>query len=102
MKWDYWVLIGLVGQAMFSMRFLLQWIYSERVGRSVIPELFWYFSLGGGVILLLYAVRQRDPVFIIGQATGLFIYMRNIWLIWREKKALQTGASDAPAAKANA
>ena len=93
MNWDYWVVIGLLGQAMFSMRFLLQWIWSERQGRSVIPEVFWYFSLGGGAILLAYAIRQRDPVFIIGQATGLFIYLRNIWLIWREKKAVHAGGT---------
>jgi lipid-A-disaccharide synthase-like uncharacterized protein len=91
MDWDYWVAIGLLGQAMFSMRFLYQWIYSERVRRSVIPEVFWYFSLGGGVILLAYAIRQRDPVFMIGQATGLVIYLRNIWLIWREKREIRAG-----------
>ncbi len=93
MDWDYWVGIGLLGQAMFSMRFLYQWIYSERMRRSVIPEVFWYFSLGGGVILLAYAIRQRDPVFIIGQATGLIIYLRNIWLIWREKRETRAAAA---------
>lgn len=86
MSFDPWVAIGMLGQGMFSMRFLYQWIYSERVKRSVIPEVFWYFSLAGGVILLAYAIRQRDPVFIVGQGAGLLIYIRNIWMIWREKR----------------
>lgn len=69
------------------MRFLAQWVVSEKEKRSVVPEVFWYFSMGGGVILLIYAIGRKDPVFIIGQLTGLFIYMRNIYFIWREKKA---------------
>ena len=75
-----WLGIGLLGQALFFMRFLVQWIASERKRRSVVPRAFWYFSLGGGIILLIYAVHQRDPVFIIGQATGIFIYLRNLHL----------------------
>jgi lipid-A-disaccharide synthase-like uncharacterized protein len=81
-----WIGVGLGGQALFSMRFLLQWIMSERARRSVVPELFWYFSLGGGLTLFAYAVHREDPVFMIGQATGLIIYSRNIWLIQREKR----------------
>lgn len=81
-----WIGVGLGGQLLFSMRFLLQWIVSERARRSVVPELFWYFSLLGGVTLFAYAVHRQDPVFVIGQAAGLVIYSRNIWLIQREKR----------------
>jgi lipid-A-disaccharide synthase-like uncharacterized protein len=84
----WWVVVGLAGQLMFSMRFLIQWISSERAKKSVMPVAFWYFSLGGGVILLSYAIYRRDPVFIIGQATGLFIYSRNLWLIRASKRTL--------------
>ena len=82
----WWVVIGLGGQAMFSMRFIIQWIASEREGRSVVPVAFWYFSVAGGVILFLYAVYRRDPVFILGQGAGLFIYARNLWLIHGERR----------------
>ena len=82
-----WLSIGLVGQALFSMRFLVQWLASERRRRSVVPVAFWYFSLAGGATLLAYAIYRADPVFIIGQLTGLFIYARNLHLIWRERKA---------------
>jgi len=75
-----WLGVGLIGQALFFMRFLVQWIASERNRRSVVPRAFWYFSILGGMTLLAYAVHQRDVVFIIGQATGLFIYTRNIYL----------------------
>jgi lipid-A-disaccharide synthase-like uncharacterized protein len=82
---NLWVLIGLIGQALFMMRFVAQWFASERSQRSVVPEVFWYFSLGGGLILLAYAIKRNDPVFIIGQATGLFIYIRNVVFIWRAR-----------------
>jgi lipid-A-disaccharide synthase-like uncharacterized protein len=82
---NFLVLFGLVGQALFMMRFVAQWVVSEREKRSVVPEIFWYFSLGGGLILLTYAIWRKDPVFIIGQATGLFIYVRNIVFIWRAR-----------------
>jgi lipid-A-disaccharide synthase-like uncharacterized protein len=84
----WWVVVGLAGQLMFSMRFLIQWISSERAKMSVMPVAVWYFSLAGGVVLLSYAIYRRDPVFIIGQATGLFIYSRNLWLIHASKRAL--------------
>ena len=73
--------IGIFGQLCFSMRFIIQWIYSEKAKKSVIPIAFWYFSLVGGIILLIYAIYHRDPVFIMGQAPGVFIYSRNIYLI---------------------
>ena len=84
MTTDYiWLGIGLLGQALFSARFLVQWIASERRKRSVVPLAFWYFSVGGGVTLLAYAIYRRDPVFILGQGAGLFVYARNLWLIYR-------------------
>jgi len=87
-----WVAIGLFGQAMFFMRFLIQWIVSEREKRSVIPIAFWYFSIAGAAILLAYAIYRMDPVFIIGQAGGFLIYGRNLWLIRRERQGT-AGAS---------
>lgn len=80
-----WLVIGFIGQAMFSLRFVFQWIMSERAGRSIVPEIFWYFSVAGGVILLAYAIWRRDPVFIVGQGAGLAIYARNLFFIWRDK-----------------
>lgn len=82
-----WVLFGLFGQLMFTGRFLVQWIASERARRSVIPVVFWYFSLAGGLILLSYAIYRRDPVFVLGQSLGVFIYLRNLWLIHASGKA---------------
>ena len=78
-----WMTVGFAGQAMFSMRFLVQWIASEKRKRSVVPRAFWYFSVAGGMILLSYAIHRLDPVFILGQGMGLFIYGRNLWLIHR-------------------
>lgn len=80
----WWVLVGFAGQALFTARFLVQWISSERARASVIPIAFWYFSLGGGLILLSYAIYRQDPVFIVGQLTGVFIYLRNLYFIHRE------------------
>ncbi|WP_072392697.1 lipid-A-disaccharide synthase N-terminal domain-containing protein [Hyphomicrobium sp. CS1GBMeth3] len=76
-----WLGVGFVGQTLFFMRFFVQWMASERARRSVIPQAFWYFSLAGGLVLLAYAIRRADPVFIIGQATGLLIYGRNLYFI---------------------
>lgn len=81
---DIWLMVGLLGQGIFSMRFIVQWIVSEREKRSVIPVVFWYLSLFGGLTLLLYAIHRRDPVFILGQLPGTFIYGRNLILIRRE------------------
>jgi lipid-A-disaccharide synthase-like uncharacterized protein len=83
----FWLVIGFLGQFLFFMRFLIQWIASERKKKSVIPVAFWYFSLGGSAILLLYALYRRDPVFIVGQALGLVIYSRNLVLIAQHKSA---------------
>lgn len=76
-----WIGLGLVGQALFSARFLVQWIASERRRRSHIPIAFWYLSIAGGMTLLTYALYRADPVFILGQSTGVFIYARNLYLI---------------------
>lgn len=81
-----WLAIGLVGQALFSARFVVQWLQSEKVKKSVIPSAFWYFSMAGGLTLLAYAIHRRDPVFIIGQGTGLFIYFRNLQFLWRDRR----------------
>jgi len=83
----FWMVIGFSGQALFSARFLVQWIASESVKKSVIPVMFWYFSLLGGVTLLSYAIYRKDPVFIMGQGAGLVVYLRNLHLISREKKS---------------
>ena len=81
-----WLLVGFLGQGLFASRFIIQWFRSELVGRSVIPLSFWYCSLSGGIVLLAYALYKMDPVFITGQATGLLVYSRNLYLIFREKK----------------
>lgn len=82
----WWVVFGLGGQLLFTARFLVQWIASERAGRSTIPIIFWYFSLGGGLVLFAYAIHRGDPVFILGQSLGVFIYLRNLWLIYAERR----------------
>jgi lipid-A-disaccharide synthase-like uncharacterized protein len=81
-----WLVVGFAGQALFSMRFIIQWWCSERQKRSVIPVAFWYFSLAGGATLLGYAVYRQDPVFIVGQAGGLLVYSRNLYFIHRERR----------------
>ncbi|WP_439925327.1 lipid-A-disaccharide synthase N-terminal domain-containing protein [Nitrobacter sp. JJSN] len=80
-KFDGWVILGFAAQALFTMRFVVQWIASERARKSVIPVAFWFFSIGGGVLLLAYALYRRDPVFIAGQALGLVVYFRNLYFI---------------------
>lgn len=81
-----WLGIGFSAQLMFSMRFIVQWIASERARQSIVPEMFWYFSFAGGAMLLAYALYRVDPVFILGQGMGLLIYARNIHFIWRGKR----------------
>ena len=80
-----WVIFGMFAQLLFMMRFLVQWIASERARKSIVPVAFWYFSLAGGITLLAYAIHRRDPVFIVGQALGTIIYARNLWLIHAER-----------------
>jgi len=81
-----WLIIGFTGQLLFGLRFLIQWICSEIKQESHIPIIFWYFSISGGVILLIYAIHRQDPVFIVGQATGLLVYLRNLRLIYKKEK----------------
>lgn len=80
-----WLAVGFLGQALFSARFIVQWLSSEKIKKSVIPKTFWYFSMAGGATLLAYAIHRQDPVFIVGQAAGLFIYARNLQFLWRER-----------------
>jgi lipid-A-disaccharide synthase-like uncharacterized protein len=79
-------IFGLVGQACFFSRFLIQWLVSEKQGRSVMPTAFWYLSLIGGTMVLIYAIWRRDPVFTLGQSVGVFVYTRNLMLIHRRPR----------------
>ena len=79
------LLIGFIGQGLFASRFIVQWIYSERKGFSTFPIIFWYLSIFGGFGLLIYAIFRKDPVIIMGQTFGIFIYLRNLFLIYKSK-----------------
>ncbi len=81
-----WVVFGFAAQGMFTMRFVLQWLASERARDSVMPVAFWYFSLAGGLMLFAYALYRKDPVFVLGQGLGVFIYIRNLWLIHANRR----------------
>ena len=85
-----WLAIGFFGQLLFSMRFIIQWIRSEQLKKSVIPMAFWYFSIAGAITLLAYAIHRRDPVFILGQSGGLLIYLRNLHLIRNERREVKS------------
>lgn len=80
-------MLGMLGQVMFFSRFLVQWIASEKKGKSTIPVSFWHLSIGGGLLLLIYALWRKDPVITLGQLVGLFVYIRNLMLIYRHKTA---------------
>ena len=82
---DFWVILGFVAQFLFTMRFVVQWLASEKAQRSVVPMTFWWFSIGGGTLLFVYALYRRDPVFILGQGFGLFVYLRNLQFVLRAK-----------------
>ena len=84
-KFDFWLAFGLVAQLFFTARFLVQWISSERAGQSVVPMAFWFFSMGGGLMTLVYGVVKREPVIILGQALATIIYVRNIMLILKNR-----------------
>jgi lipid-A-disaccharide synthase-like uncharacterized protein len=86
-KFQWWVLLGYLAQIMFTMRFVVQWIASERAGKMVMPIAFWFFSIGGGVLLLVYALYIRDPVFILGQGFGVFVYGRNLYFELRDRRS---------------
>jgi lipid-A-disaccharide synthase-like uncharacterized protein len=85
---DFWLIFGFIGQLMFTMRFIVQWIASERKKESVIPVSFWYLSLAGGLIVLAYAIYRMDPVFILAYLPGNFIYLRNLYFIYKKKLTL--------------
>lgn len=89
-----WLCIGLLGQLLFSIRFVLQWLSSERHRKSVIPTAFWYFSIAGAIVLLAYAIHLRDPIFILGQCFGVFIYFRNLQLVYQHRKQTNLTAAD--------
>ncbi|MGH8125905.1 MAG: lipid-A-disaccharide synthase N-terminal domain-containing protein [Rhodanobacteraceae bacterium] len=78
-----WIAFGFLGQAFFGLRFLAQWLYSEKLGKSRIPDVFWYLSVAGGVTLLTYAIHKHELVFIIGESITLFVFLRNLHLLWR-------------------
>jgi len=84
-KFDFWLAFGLIAQLFFTARFLVQWISSERAGKSVVPIAFWFFSMGGGLMTLVYGVVKREPVIIVGQALATIIYIRNIMLIVKNR-----------------
>jgi lipid-A-disaccharide synthase-like uncharacterized protein len=89
-KLDFWLVFGLLAQLVFAARFIVQWISSERAGKSVVPFAFWIFSVAGGVMTLVYGIVKREPVIIFGQGLATIIYIRNIMLIFRSGKAEQT------------
>jgi lipid-A-disaccharide synthase-like uncharacterized protein len=82
----FWIGLGFLAQLLFASRFLVQWLASERAGRSIVPVSFWFISLAGGGLLLAYSIWRKDPVFILGQSTGFLIYSRNLFMIYRERK----------------
>ncbi|MEA3490196.1 MAG: lipid-A-disaccharide synthase N-terminal domain-containing protein [Candidatus Omnitrophota bacterium] len=86
---NIWLVIGFLGQSCFFLRFLIQWIVSERRKKSTIPLVFWYLSFVGAFSVLIYAMFRKDPVFIIGQSMGLMVYSRNLWLIYSRRRAMQ-------------
>jgi lipid-A-disaccharide synthase-like uncharacterized protein len=90
---DWWVVLGVIAQLFFTARFVVQWLASERAGRSVIPVAFWILSLVGGVTLLIYAIHRKDPVFIAGHAFGVFVYLRNLQLVLRDFRRMPARAT---------
>jgi lipid-A-disaccharide synthase-like uncharacterized protein len=84
-KLDFWLVFGIAAQLLFTARFVVQWIVSERLGKSVVPLAFWFLSMGGGLMLLVYGLVRREPIIILGQGLAVFIYMRNLVLIFRNK-----------------
>lgn len=97
-----WVKIGFLGQAVFTARFVVQWVASEKKRDSVMPVAFWWLSLSGGLILLSYAIHRKDPVIILGQAMGLVVYVRNLMLVAKAQRRGTKRTKKAPAATASA
>jgi lipid-A-disaccharide synthase-like uncharacterized protein len=84
-RFDFWLAFGLAAQLLFTARFVVQWLASEKAGKSVIPIAFWLLSIGGGTMLLIYGLVRREPIIIMGQALAVFIYIRNIMLIFKAR-----------------
>lgn len=84
-KLDFWLIFGIAAQLLFTARFVVQWVVSEKLGKSVVPLAFWLLSMGGGLMLLIYGLVRREPIIIMGQALAVFIYIRNLMLIFRNK-----------------
>ena len=93
-KFDLWLVFGIVAQLLFAMRFVVQWIASEKAGRSVMPMAFWFFSMGGGLLTLIYGLVKREPIIILGQVLSVFIYVRNLQLILKDRRRAR-GDADA-------
>jgi lipid-A-disaccharide synthase-like uncharacterized protein len=92
-RFDFWLAFGLAAQLLFTARFVVQWLVSEKAGKSVVPVAFWFLSMGGGVMLLIYGLVRREPIIILGQGLAVFIYLRNIMLIVRNRaKGSDTGS----------
>ena len=100
MVWNanLWMAVGFLGQAIFTARFLVQWVVSEKKRDSVVPVAFWWLSLFGGMTLLSYAVSRRDPVLIVGQGMGLFVYIRNLMLVGKARRRASRRGEQAPVA----
>jgi lipid-A-disaccharide synthase-like uncharacterized protein len=97
-RFDFWLVFGILAQLIFGSRFILQWIASERAGRSVMPLSFWFLSIAGGLMTLVYGFVRREPVIIIGQGLSTGIYLRNLALIFRERRRRLQGEAAARAA----
>jgi len=91
LKFDFWLLFGIVAQLLFTARFLVQWLASEKQGQSVMPLAFWYFSMAGGLMTLIYGIVRREPIIIMGQVLAVFIYLRNLVLIFRNRRKAGAG-----------
>jgi lipid-A-disaccharide synthase-like uncharacterized protein len=96
-RFDFWLLFGMMAQLVFGARFIVQWIVSERAGKSVMPLAFWFLSVGGGLMTLIYGLVRREPVIIFGQALSTIIYVRNLMLIFRERRTLDQLSKDSGA-----
>jgi lipid-A-disaccharide synthase-like uncharacterized protein len=84
-RFDFWLAFGLSAQLFFTARFLVQWISSERAGKSIVPIAFWFFSMGGGLLTLIYGLEKREPIIVLGQALSMIVYIRNVILIVRAR-----------------
>lgn len=91
---NFWLILGFFGQFLFFMRFITQWIYSEKKGESIIPIYFWYFSIAGAIVIFIYALHIKDPVFTLGQGLALIIYIRNLMIINKKKNITENKSND--------